>query len=109
NNSEASLFSAVYKESLYELNYHNLKELICYEYKCADEDKIKHQNFTILLSNASTYLYKNIDKNIEKYIAIVLENCENSIADAENAVVVIINKSGIDEEIKKSYIAKLNN
>ncbi|EHC8057771.1 hypothetical protein MM683_004571, partial [Escherichia coli] len=33
----------------------------------------------------------------------------NSIADAENAVVVIINKSGIDEEIKKSYIAKLNN
>ncbi|WP_251361972.1 hypothetical protein, partial [Escherichia coli] len=41
--------------------------------------------------------------------AIVLENCENSIADAENAVVVIINKSGIDEEIKKSYIAKLNN
>ncbi|MDM4207575.1 hypothetical protein [Klebsiella spallanzanii] len=109
NDSEASLFSAVYKESLYELNYHNLKELILYEYRCKDEDKIKHQNFTILLSNPSTFLYRNIHRNIEQYIAIVLDNCESTITDTESSVITIINKSEISEEIKKSYIVKLNN
>ncbi len=107
--SEESLFLAVYKESLYELNYHNLKELIAYEYKCTDEDKIKHQNFTILLSNASTPLYQNIYRNIEQYMTVVLENCDNSITDAEIAVIEIINNPTIDEGIKKSYIEKLNN
>lgn len=109
NDSEASLFSAVYKESLYELNYHNLKELIFYEYKCRDEDKIKHQNFTILLSNASTYLYQNIYRNIEQYMAIVLDNCESTITDVESSVIIIINNPEINEEIKKSYIVKINN
>lgn len=107
--SEKSLFLAVYKESLYELNYNNLKELIFYEYKCTDEDKIKHQNLTILLSNESTFLYKNVYKNIEQYMAIVLEHCEDIITDAESSVIIIINKPEINEEIKKSYIAKLNN
>ncbi|MBJ9293279.1 hypothetical protein GHT40_03085 [Citrobacter werkmanii] len=108
-NSEESLFLAVYKESVYELNYHNLKELIAYEYKCTDEDKIKHQNFTILLSNASTPLYQNIYRNIEKYMTVVLENCDNSITDAEIAVIEIINNPTIDEGIKKLYIEKFNN
>ncbi|HCB2376237.1 TPA: hypothetical protein MYR62_005358, partial [Klebsiella pneumoniae] len=107
--SEESLFLAVYNEALYELNFHNIKELITYEYKCTDEDKIKHQNFTILLSNASTPLYQNIYRNIEQYITIVLENCDNSITDAETAVIKIINDPAIEEGIKKSYIEKLNN
>lgn len=107
--SEESLFLAVYKESLYELNYHNLKEFIAYEYKCIDEDKIKHQNFTILLSNVSTPLYQNIYKDIEHYMAVVLENCDNSITDAESTVIKVINDPNINEGIKKLYIGKLNN
>ncbi|EPF2243905.1 hypothetical protein ACSP9K_002284 [Citrobacter werkmanii] len=107
--SEESLFLEVYKESLYELNYHNLKELIAYEYKCTDEDKIKHQNFTILLSNVSTPLYQYIYINIEQYMTVVLENCDNSITDAESAVIKIINAPNINEGIKKSYIEIINN
>ncbi|HBZ4250038.1 TPA: hypothetical protein MG551_24600, partial [Klebsiella aerogenes] len=94
--SEPSLFSAVYKESLYELNFRNLKELIVYEYKCTDADKIKHQNFTILLSNVSTPLYQYIYRNIEQYMTVVLENCDNSITDAESAVIKIINDPNIN-------------
>lgn len=107
--SDESLFLAVYNEALYELNFHNIKELIAYEYKCTNEDKIKHQNFTILLSNASTPLYQNIYRNIEQYMTVVLENCDNSITDAEIAVIKITNDPTIDEGIKKSYIEKLNN
>lgn len=105
--SDKELFRAVYENLLYDLNFDNIKLMLTTMEKLTNEDEIIHSNFSLVSANLKSPLYKYVMCNIEQYISIVLDNCQEKITDKTNALQFIINCEEISDEHKHKYIEYL--
>ena len=103
--SNKELFDKVYGNSLYEINFENIKLMLLKIYNIKDDEDIFHKNYTLICEEAKSPLVKYIDDNIVEYIDIVLENSDNKINDDENIALKILNNNDSDEEYNDNGIS----
>lgn len=105
--SNKDLFQAVYHNNCYAINY----ELVCLMlnqiYRCLKEDDLKHKNYTTILSRSNEPLVEYVRENINDYMGVVLEHCDNRISDSEETVISVLNDDTLDKELKIAYIEYL--
>ena len=68
--------------------------------------ELKSRNYTII-NNAfenNKYLLEYLEKNINEYAEIILENCDNKIDDDEKYIIEFLNFEDIRKENKQKYI-----
>lgn len=102
--SNKELFTAVYQNSFYELNYNNLAIMLRHIHGIENETDIKHQNYTLILSIYDSPLNHTVEDNISEYVDIILDSCEKKIDDSEDTVITLLNNAEIAIEQKERYI-----
>ncbi|MFR3567646.1 MAG: hypothetical protein ACLTUR_06570 [Paraclostridium sordellii] len=102
--SNEELFKEVYENKLYELNYKNISSMLRSIFEIQAEDDIKHKNYSLIIRKENSSLIEYVNENIQKYIQIVIENCDGEICDTEEAVLKLINNTDIDITQRKEYI-----
>lgn len=106
-NSHSSLLQGVYENHLYELNYELIGMFLEKKYAFTESEEFKHKNFTLISSKKDESLYLYVIDNIEAYLEIILDNCNEEISDDEAVVLNLINNPSIDFETKDQYIKYL--
>ena len=106
--ADKELFKEVYKYSLYELNFSNIELMLSVMMQFASKEEIQHKNYSLVIADKNTPLFKYIDENIDEYMTEMLKNCGDSIDDGEEAALAIINNTNISTETKFTYITYLN-
>lgn len=105
--SDKELFGAVYENSLYDLSFENIDLMLNVMESLTNKDEIIHSNYSLVITNPNSPLCKYVNCNIEQYISIVLDNCQEEITDRTNALLFIINCEAISDEHKHKYIEYL--
>ncbi|WP_455683776.1 YobI family P-loop NTPase [Thomasclavelia sp.] len=98
------LFKNVYTNSLYDLNFKNIKLILEKVYGITSEEDINYKNYSLIRHDLKAPLYDNVRDKMEKYIKIILDNCNQKIIDDENSATEILNAKNIDLDNKKTYL-----
>lgn len=102
-----ALFEAVYKNSLYEINFANLSLMLSKVYQINSEDDIRHKNYTLVMSQPKSSLSSYVNNHISDYLDMVLSSCNDSITDDETIVLSVLNDEDVLDEQKDQYINSL--
>ena len=105
--SDRELFYAVYVNNLYELNYVNIQLMLRSMYGLEETNDFAHKNLTLIMANSEAPLSKYVWKNINQYLKIILEKCNNSIRDDELVALSVLNNKNVSEDNKVAYIDAL--
>ena len=105
--SSNDLFVAVYDNSLYTLNFSNIKLMLEIMHELSEED-IRHNNYTHLLKLRDAPIFAYVSENMEDYMQILLEFCEGNIEDSEFAALELINTEKLSDQTKQCYITCLS-
>lgn len=106
-NSNLELFRAVYQNTLYEINFDNLKLMLQQIYGIENENAISHKNYTQILTQPYSPLAQYIDENISEYLDVILLASNGTISDDEDAALSILNNKDVTIEQKHAYIEAL--
>ena len=101
------MFNEVYDNSLYELNFTNIKLMLTTQYSAVDERDIIHRNYTCVQSKSDSPLAVYIAQNIDDYLHQILANCIRKITDNETEVLYLLNHDHISDKHKLVYIEYL--
>lgn len=101
------LFDAVYKNNLYQLNFHNIKLMLKTMYFIDEDEDIFHQNYSKIIEEPNEPLALYIGQNFDIYVDILLSNCRQMINDEEKAILKILNNENISKKHKIKYIEYL--
>ena len=105
--ANADLLEEVYSNSLYEINFKNLRFMLREFYQVEDENDIYHKNYTLILTQPESPLSQYVINNICNYIEVVLSNSNDEINDDENVALLILNNETIFTDQKNAYIELL--
>lgn len=105
--SNLELFHAVYQNSLYKLNFDNLKLMLQQVYGIENENAITQKNYTQILTQPNSSLAHYIDENISEYLDVILQASNGAISDDESAALSILNNTDLNTEQKCYYIKAL--
>ena len=86
--------------------------MILKELEVHDIKEAKHKNYSLIAANKEKPLFKYInsndeieeENNINKYLKINLDNCEEKITDENSYVLELLNNKEIKEDLKEMYI-----
>ncbi|MGE9658945.1 hypothetical protein ACQP6C_10695 [Snodgrassella alvi] len=101
------LFNEVYDNSLYELNFVNIKLMLSTQYSSLDEQDIIHKNYTCVQGERNSPLANYIARDINVYLHQILANCYYKITDNETEVLYLLNHNDISDAHKVEYIRYL--
>ncbi|MBI0165772.1 hypothetical protein H3V01_07955 [Snodgrassella sp. M0351] len=101
------LFNEVYNNSLYKLNFANIKLMLSTQYSIVDEQDIIHRNYSCVQNKPDSPLAAYIAQNIDVYLHLILANCKQKISDNETEVLYLLNHDDISQEHKLEYIKYL--
>lgn len=105
--ADEELLRAVYENSLYQINHSNIALMLRTFYPPADENDVRHQNYTIVLSQPESPLAEYLNEHIEEYVEVILESSDAQITDVESVALSILNNEGVTNDQKVSYIEQL--
>lgn len=98
------LFDSIYVNSLYTLNFENIKLILEKVYGISSEEDINHKNYSLIRQYPESPLYSEVNNNVENYIEIILNHCNEEITDDENSATEILNIKNVDLDYKKKYL-----
>lgn len=101
------LFDAVYRNNHYQLTFEMISLMLEKKYNLTKSDDFKHKNYSLISSKQDEPLVSYVNYNINDYIGIVLENCDELISDDESVALEIINNDEVSTENKEKYICFL--
>lgn len=102
--SNKELFDAVYENNQYQLTFDLICLMLKTKYGELENDDFRYKNYTLIISRPNEPLALYVKENINDYLDVIVENCNQYIADEEFAVLEILNNEEIDVERKKKYI-----
>lgn len=105
--SNKDLFDAVYSSSLYQLNIKNIWLMISVYYGDYEEEDLKQRNFTIIDSKQEEPLFHYIDRNIDRYVGLLLKLETDCFCDDGDSLIYLLNHEDLSEQNAISYIYKL--
>lgn len=106
NISDKTLYEAVYRNDLYDLNFSNI-EMVLGSLFGNTIDDTRHKSYTLICANRESPLYIRIDNNIQAYLDIIFKECQEKITDDEDCAIELLNRNDIGVEYKKKYISYL--
>lgn len=98
------LFKEVYEKNLYQITFEHITLILKTRYDIEESKDFNHKNYTLILTIPESPLAQYINENINNYIEIIINHCEESIIDDESAVLSILNNGEITLENKLEYI-----
>lgn len=105
--SEKELFNAVYTNNFYVISFEIVCLILKVIYEYTDISKLKHKNYTLLLTKPNEPIVGYIKENINDYITIILKNCDGSISDSEETVLAVLNDKELEPTLKCEYVEYL--
>ena len=93
--------------NLYALNKENIEMMLLYDYNVTPQNNVWHNNYMLVCSKMSK-LSEYINENIDLYLKIVMENCNELITDDEESALMIINNDAINLEQRVQYLKTLD-
>jgi len=106
--SNKSLFDEVYQNNLYTLTFENIAMILRKINGIENDSDIIHKNYTLVQSNETSPLAVYISENISTYMLIILNHCEGYISDDEHIAISLLNKTNVENDLKKRYIELLS-
>ena len=103
NISDKTLYEAVYRNDLYDLNFSNI-EMVLGSLFGNTIDDTRHKSYTLICADRESPLYIRIDKNIQAYIGVIFEECQEKITDDEDCAIELLNRNDIEVQYKNQYI-----
>ena len=104
--SEKTLYEAVYRNDLYDLNFSNIETILKSLFRKPADDA-RHKSYTLICADRESPLYIRIDNNIQAYLDVIFKECQEEITDDENCAIELLNRDDIGTEHKKKYISYL--
>lgn len=104
--SNPELWSEVYSNNLYQLNWEMIESILENQYSIPKSDDYKHRNLTLILSEPQEALAAYVKDNMNDYFEMMLEWCEDKIDDSEETLIFVLNNDSLEEEYKQQYIDK---
>lgn len=105
--SNKELFMVVYENNLYEINSKMISCILRNVYKLNNSSDYFRKSYSLISSNKSEELYKYINKNMNDYMSVILQECNENITDNEESIARILNDADIEIEYRKEYLSKL--
>ncbi|CEG25679.1 YobI family P-loop NTPase [Bacillus sp. B-jedd] len=105
--ANSDLMEEVYKNSLYEINYENLRLMLKWFYQVKEEKDIHQRNYTVVLSNPNSPLAQYVNNNFGIYLDIILSNSNGSITDDEKVALLLLNNKILSTDQKNAYVELL--
>jgi hypothetical protein len=102
--SEPNLWNEVYSNNLYELNWAMIGTILQNQYHITKDKSYSHKNLSLILSKDHEPLVSYIHENIDEYMEIMLQNCNNQISDTEETSLYVLNNEEITNEHIERYI-----
>ena len=106
SSSEKTLYEAVYRNDLYELNFSNIETILKSLFRRSADDA-RHKSYTLICADRESPLYIRIDNNIQAYLDVIFKECQEKITDDEGCAIELLNRDDIGAEHKKKYISYL--
>lgn len=107
--SNKELFDLVYTRKLFSLNYENIKMILMNVYNISSKEDIVHKNYSVICRFNDSPLYDKVINNIDEYLSIILDHCDEEILDDESLAIRILNMEQIHLKHRKKYIDYYNN
>jgi KAP family P-loop domain len=107
NTANPDLLEEVYRNSLYVINFENLRLMLKEFYQVKDENDIYQRNYTLVLTEPESPLTKYVNDNMGTYIDVVLSYSTGEINDDEKVSLLILNNEAISSDQKNSYMKLL--
>ena len=79
-----------------------------YFYKLSSDCDYYSKNATLVFSNKEQSLYQYIIENPNTYLNMILNSSNNKINDNEEVVIEILNMNNLENNLKESYIERLD-
>lgn len=108
NSSNKDLFGAIYKNSLYEINFEMIASILKNIHGYRNDKGIKQKNYTLILEKEGQPIASYIQENMNNYVSVILENCEEGIHDSKATVLTLLNDESLDDTLKEKYINYLH-
>jgi predicted transposase YbfD/YdcC len=106
--AHGDLLEEVYRNSLYEINFENLRFMLREFYQVEDDNDIYHRNYTLVLTQPESPLAQYVKNSICIYIDVVLSNSNGVIKDDEKVALLILNNETITDDQKNAYMELLS-
>lgn len=104
SDAHEELLQKVYENHLFALNYGLIVGFLKEKYDFTTNEDFRHKNYSLIMSKKDESLFKYVNENIQDYMEIVLENCEEEILDSEDAALDLLNNPMIEFETKLQYL-----
>ncbi|MBY8910134.1 hypothetical protein K6L05_10040 [Salinicoccus roseus] len=104
SNAHEELLQKVYENHLFSINYDLIVGFLKERYGFTTTEDFRHKNYSLVMSKKDESLFKYVNENIQEYLEIVLENCEEEISDNEVAALDLLNNPAINPETKIEYL-----
>lgn len=108
-NSNKTLINEVYKKKLFNLNFLMINKFLKLMYNIDNENSLFHKNYSLVMSRKNESLYEYVNNNIQEYLEVVLDNCEEQITDEQAAILELLKNKYIKFDTKIKYINFLVN
>lgn len=105
--SNKQLLDRIYQENLYELNFYMLCQVLKHIYVIPESDDFKHRSLTLIISKSEEPLNKYIRDNLEEYVNLLIDHCDGTVTDSEEAALLILNDEAVGSTIKTTYLKNL--
>lgn len=102
--SNKQLFMEVYENSLYDLCFENVREILMNIYGVLEDEIITHSNYSTIFSLSDTPIRRYVEANIEKYSDSLFKFCDGSIYDNNDAAVFFLNNLELSQSHKTQYL-----
>lgn len=102
--ADTALLNAVYDNSLYVINAANIAVMLHTQYSVRDDEAIKHQNYSVIMSSPNSPMAVYVLNNAEIYMQTYLDMCNGWVDDSEDSAIAILNSKAISLETKIRYI-----
>lgn len=100
-------FEAIYQSKLYQFSYENIVLMLHTIYNIEDLDKIKHKNYSLIIKSPTSKLTEYVMDEIDYYMTLYLDNCENQVSDEMDDALKLINDDDITLSKREEYIEYL--
>ena len=98
------MLKAVYRKSLYNLNFHNIAIMLRKIHSFSNEEEICKSNYSLVCKNITSPLYNYIQTNFKAYMDIYLENCKGEITDESHIILDVLNNEKATIEQREKYM-----
>lgn len=108
-NSHRDLLKEVYEKKLFELNFPLICKFLKYIYSIESDTSLTHKNYSLIMTKKDESLYDYINNNIQEYLEVVIESCDEKITDEKPAILELLNNQDVEFDTKIKYIDFLVN